>query len=162
MEFFNRNVPTKPYKRALSLFFVSKQPSTTKAQWAANKGFMYSILEIKSLTLPVCLGQSLKERESPQEVVFHITIGWPSPLKEEQTDHLKDSVCYFTICERVRKLIAQQSFSLIERLAGAVWEDLKKILPQEASLKVCVHKVRPPVPFLKGGVSYTKGNLSLP
>ena len=123
---------------------------------------MNSILEIKSLTLPVRLGRSLKERESPQEVVFHITIGWPSPLTEEQTDHLKDSACYFTICERVRKLSTQQSFSLIERLAGAVWEDLKAFLPKETSLKVCVHKVKPPVPFLKGGVSYTKGDLSLP
>ena len=122
---------------------------------------MKSVLEIKSLTLPVRLGQDKKERASPQEVVFHITIGFIEPLTEEKTDCLKDSVCYFAVCECVQKLVTQKPFCLIEHVAGEVLENLKNLLPKKTSLKVSVHKVNPPVPFLKGGVCYTTGDLSL-
>ena len=139
---------------------------------------IHSTLEIKSLTLPVHLGQSKEERDKPQEVVFHITVGFRTAPKEEQTDHLnqtgqrggeeqaqssiQDSVCYFALCESVQKLVTKNRFCLIEKLANTVLENLKVLLPEKASLKVCVHKVKPPVPFLKGGVSYTCGDLSLP
>lgn len=122
---------------------------------------MKSVLEIKSLTLPVRLGRDQKERANPQEVAFHITIGFFKPLTEEKTDKLKDSVCYFAVCESVQNLVTKKHFCLIENVAGEVLKKLKKLLPNKTSIKVSVHKVKPPVPFLKGGVYYTTGDLSL-
>ena len=122
---------------------------------------LHSILEIKSLTLPVHLGQDKKERDKPQEVIFHITVGFQSAPIEEKTDQLQNSVCYFALCKRVQKLVAQNHFCLIENLGSTVLENLKSFLPKKVALKVSVHKVSPPVPYLKGGVSYTCGDLSL-
>ncbi len=124
---------------------------------------MHSVLEIKSLVLPVHLGQDKAEREKPQKVAFHITVGFPDPPKEEQTDKMEDSVCYFRLCEIIRKSVNKpKGFCLIEGLGGLVWKNLRKCLPQKALLKVSVHKIQAPVPFLKEGVSYTCGDLSLP
>ena len=119
---------------------------------------MYSFLEIKTLTLPVYIGRTDTERQKAQDVAFNITLGFTQTLADEQTDKLEHSICYFEICEQIKLLTSQNTFSLIEKLAFDTLTVLKKQLPNGVCVRVCVHKVNPPVPHLKGGVSYTCGD----
>ena len=119
---------------------------------------MHSVLEIHSLMVSLHIGNSPKEKLTPQEVAIDITIGFTSPPLEEQTDELKHSVCYSKICTAVRELTAQKSFSLIEKLCFEILTQVKKLLPPETHARVRVHKINPPVKNLKGGVSYTCGD----
>ncbi len=116
------------------------------------------VLEIKSLVLPVHIGRTREERLNTQDVSFNIFLVLPARLKGEKTDEFKDSVCYFKICERIRQLSSQNKFFLIEKLAFEVFTDLKTELPFFTKIQVSVHKLNPPVPNLKGGVSYTYGD----
>ena len=117
---------------------------------------MHSFLEIKSLILPVHIGLSEEERCQLQDIAFHITIAFPEGgLRGERTDKLENSVCYFKICERIKQITSQNSFSLIEKLAFDIFTELKTLLSLPVCLRVCVHKINPPIPHLKGGVSYT-------
>ena len=122
---------------------------------------MHSFLEIKSLILPVHIGRDQEERQKAQDVSFHITLGFTQALKDEQTDQLESSVCYFEVCEKIKKLISQNTFSLIEKLAFETLAVIKKNLPPYVCVRVCVHKIQAPVPHLKGGVSYTCGDFLL-
>ena len=120
---------------------------------------MYSLLEIKSLVLPVHIGLSLEERQEAQDIAFHITVGFTQAPKDEKTDKLENSVCYFKVCEQIKKLTSENTFSLIEKLAFHTLTELRKLLPSDVKVRVCVHKIKPPVPYLKGGVSYTCGDI---
>ena len=121
-------------------------------------GQMHSVLEIKSLILPVHIGRTKEERQKAQDVSFQITVGFTQALKDEQTDKLENSVCYFKLCEHIRQLTSQKSFSLIEKLAFETLTSLKILLPPGVYVRVCVHKIHPTIPYLKGGVSYTCGD----
>ena len=121
---------------------------------------MHSFLEIKSLVLPVYIGLAKEERKKAQDISFHVTLGFAQAPEDEQTDELENSVCYFKVCERIRQLIAHNTFSLIEKLACDTLVALKKDLPPDVSVRVCVHK-QASVPYLKGGVSYTCGDFLL-
>ncbi|MYE07707.1 MAG: dihydroneopterin aldolase [Oligoflexia bacterium] len=120
---------------------------------------MHSFLEIKSLVLPVYIGRTKKERQKTQDISFHITLGFMQAPKDEKTDQLKNSVCYFKVCEKIRQLTSQNTFSLIEKLAFETLTIIKKDLPSHICVRICVHKIKAPVPYLKGGVSYTCGDL---
>lgn len=120
---------------------------------------MYSLLEIKSLILPVHIGISPEEREEAQEIAFHIKVGFTQALKDEQTDKLENSVCYFKVCEQIKKITQENTFFLIEKLAFSVLTELKTLLPSDVKVRVSVHKIKPPIPSLKGGVSYTCGDV---
>jgi len=120
---------------------------------------MYSFLEIKALTLPVHIGRTETERQKAQDVAFNITLGFTQILTDEQTDKLKHSICYSEICEQIKQLTSQNIFSLIEKLAFDILTALKAQLPAGVCVRVCVHKINPPVPHLKGGVSYTCGDI---
>ena len=120
---------------------------------------MHSILEIKSFCLPVCIGNTLEERKTPQEIQIDIKIGFLKPPSSEKNDNLKDVFCYKAVCERINCLTANKHFFLIEKLAGDILSELKKCCSNEFRIQVCVHKIQAPVQNLKGGVSYTCGDL---
>jgi len=119
---------------------------------------IYSILEVKELILPVHIGKSLDERNNKQDIAFYITLGFTKLLNDEKKD--KFSVCYAALCDRIKQLVSKNTFSLIEDLASEVLRDIKSMVPPDKGvlINVCVHKVKPPVKGLKGGVSYTCGD----
>lgn len=119
---------------------------------------MHSLLEIKSLVLPVHIGRTKEERQKAQDVAFHVTLGFTQVLNDEQTDELENSVCYLKVCEKIKQLTSHNTFSLIEKLGFETLTVLKKILPSGICVRVCVHKIHPPVSHLEGGVSYTCGD----
>ena len=120
---------------------------------------MHSILEIKSFCLPVHIGNTQEEQEKPQNIQFDIKVGFMNPPSGEQNDILEDVICYNKICETIRSLTVNKKFSLIEKLAGDILKELKQYLPSEFRVQVCTQKLSPPVQGLKGGVSYTCGDL---
>ncbi len=119
---------------------------------------MHSILEIKSLNLPVRIGKQKKERNTAQNICFSIKIGFKkAPTDEEQKDFSSHLICYQSLCEQIKTLTEESSFVWIETLAKQVVQKLKALLPKEVALQVCVHK-KPKVLGLKGGVSYICGD----
>ena len=120
---------------------------------------MHSILKIKSLSLPVCIGQSKKERLKVQDIHFHINIGFHQTPKSEITDKLENTVCYDKICDTLKTLTSQKTFALIEKLAHDALKEIRKLVPDTASVSVCVHKIHPPIKNLQGGVSYVCGDI---
>ncbi len=118
-----------------------------------------SCLEIKSLILSIHIGRTAEERQKTQDIGFHITLGFTQVLTDERSDKLENSVCYSKICEWIRQLTSQKSFSLIEKLAFETLTTLKTKLPSGTRVRVCVQKIHPPVPGLEGGVFYTCGDI---
>ena len=120
---------------------------------------MHSILEIKSFCLPVYIGNTQEEQKKPQNIQFDIKISFMSPPNGEQNDTLEGVVCYNMICEKIRSLITNKKFFLIEKLAGDILKELKQCCPSELQIQVCVQKLKTPIKDLKGSVSYTCGDL---
>ena len=115
-----------------------------------------AILEIKSLKLPVIIGREASERKQTQDILFHVKIGLKEQRNHTDTSHF---ICYQDICERIKKITAQTNFLLIETLAQAIIKDIKEYLPTDVYAQIIVHKVRPPIEELAGGVSYTCGDM---
>ncbi len=108
--------------------------------------------------MPVHIGRTKEERQEPQDIAFHITVGFTKALNDEQTDTLEQSVCYFKICEQIKVLTSKNQFSLIEKLGFDTLTTLKTLLPSRVRVRVRVHKMHPPISHLEGGVSYTCGD----
>ena len=120
---------------------------------------LHSVLEIKSFKLPVFIGQTSAERAQAQSIYFHIKIGFQKPPKEELTDRLsKNSVCYQWVCDQIKMITKKKKFLTVERLARSVLDLLKSKLPLNTKVQAAVHKAKPPIKELKGGVFYTCGD----
>lgn len=115
-----------------------------------------AVLEIKSLKLPVTIGREAAERTQTQDILFHVKIGLKKQRNNTDTSHF---ICYQEICERIKNISIQKNFLLIETLAQAIIDDLKKKLPDDVYVQVIVHKTHPPIKELKDGVSYTCGDM---
>ena len=113
---------------------------------------------IKQLSLFVHLGRSLAERRTLQEIRFSIEMEFPEAPKAEATDSLKDTLCYKEVCETLRIFVKDRQFHLIEKLAGKSLSVLHKTYPS-ILFRLTLHKTSPPVKGLKGGVSYTCGDI---
>jgi len=119
---------------------------------------MHSILEIKSLQLPVRIGSTTQERHTPQTNSFHIRIGFTEQPVAETTDHLDHSVCYVNVCNIIKQFTANQEFHLMEKLTYSLLQEIKTSLPSHIYLQVCACKKHPPISQLEEGVSYTCGD----
>ncbi|MCJ8276249.1 MAG: dihydroneopterin aldolase [Bdellovibrionales bacterium] len=122
---------------------------------------LYSVLEIPGFTRQVRLGCMADERSVPQGVDFQIKIGFHETLVAEGSDELEDTVCYAQLSEKVSHLVEANEYKLIEKLARDVFMEVQSMLPQNATLQVRVHKLKPPIDILTQGVYYTMGDMSL-
>lgn len=113
---------------------------------------------IKQLSLFIHLGRSSAERRAAQEIRFSIEIEFPEAPKAETTDSFKDTLCYKEVCEILGNFVKGRQFHLIEKLAGESLLVLRKKHPS-ARFRLTLHKINPPVKGLKGGVSYTCGDV---
>lgn len=71
---------------------------------------------IRNLTLPASIGVHAHEKTKRQNVVLSVTLTIDA---QHQTaiNTLGDAVCYETICEKIRALLAQGHIELVETLA---------------------------------------------
>ena len=115
-------------------------------------------LSISRFSVLAHLGCSPEERETLQEVQFTVEMQFPlSPLGEE-TDRLEDTFCYGEVCETLKNFITGQKFYLVEKMTRDCLSVLQKKYPSMA-VRLTLHKVKPPIEGLNGGVKYTCGEM---
>ena len=111
-------------------------------------------LEIKDLALFIKLGWESAERSAPQEVRISIRLIFSGVPQAAFSDELGDTVCYAELCTRIQKEIEPESFKTIEHLHQFLEDRIAGFLPNNMPFSLRVHKLRPPVPGLLGGVIY--------
>lgn len=72
-----------------------------------------------------------------------------------QSDKLDDTVHYGLVFERIKALVEGPPFQLIERLAGAICEDLFAHFPQIEGIRCTIYKENPPIAGHYDSVSIT-------
>jgi dihydroneopterin aldolase len=117
-------------------------------------------LLIQDLSLQVSLGCSAEERATLQEVRFSLELHFSKTPQACVSDQLSDTVCYAELSKIITTVCEVQSYQTVEHLACRSFEELRKSIDPEIKIKVTAHKIRPPVPSLKGGVFFTYGDLS--
>lgn len=116
-----------------------------------------SFLRVKNLSLQVHLGCTAEERASTQEIRVDVAFRFNEPPPGEKTDRLEDTLCYAEVCAALKNHLAGREFNLVEKIGCDFHRILKARFPNVQS-QVKVHKVRPPVDDLLGGVEYLCGD----
>ena len=117
-----------------------------------------SQLAFRAARLQVRLGCSSEERAHPQDVDLDLALRFPTPPEACETDELKDTVCYADLIASARDHVSGREFRLLERLASELLARLRRELPAETEVWLRVTKLYPPVPELRGGVSFSLGD----
>ncbi|MFS1663825.1 dihydroneopterin aldolase [Streptococcus sp. zg-JUN1979] len=65
--------------------------------------------------------------------------------KASQSDSLDDTVHYGLVFERIKHIVEEERYRLIERLAGAIIEDLFVHFEMIDSIKIKIKKDNPPI-----------------
>jgi FolB domain-containing protein len=118
------------------------------------------LMRIRELSLNVRLGCSCEERAVPQEVRVSIELRFSEPPPGCTSDALSDTICYARISEAISEHAKEREFHLVEKMANDFYDILKSIVEERASISLAVHKVRPPVERLEGGVEYQVGDFT--
>lgn len=114
-----------------------------------NRGLL-----IQDYRMMVRLGCEAWERELPQEVRVTLEFSFSEAPLAEVSDELKETLCYAKICEELRQAALNVSFKTVERLGAHLADQLGPHIGLPCSLKLSIHKVKPPVSNLLNGVTY--------
>lgn len=117
-------------------------------------------MKIHDLRLQVRLGCTRAERAVPQEVRVGVELSFFQEPAGCVSDDLRDTICYARLSEILRDHVRDREFHLIEKMAHDFVGLLRAFTEGRAALEVRVHKVRPPVADLLGGVEYLMGDLA--
>ena len=84
-------------------------------------------------------GWTPEERSKPQPIVFDFAIALRKTPKACKSDQLKDTLCYDTLMQAIRKLIQEKNkdLKLLEHLCFIVYKQLKKEYLKNAA-ELCV------------------------
>lgn len=84
---------------------------------SAQRGLMRVF--VNQLALPVNIGIHPHEKNAPQTVLFTVDLAI-SELGQPSASSIDDVVCYETICNKIRGLVAHGHIDLVETLAEKV------------------------------------------
>ena len=101
-------------------------------------------IELRGLTVRGNHGVFPEERRDGQDFVIDITV-WVDLAAAAAGDDLADTLDYGLIAEQVERVIVDEKFVLLERLAARLAEVVLGDSRVE-SVTVSVRKLRPPVP----------------
>jgi 7,8-dihydroneopterin aldolase/epimerase/oxygenase len=121
-----------------------------------------SLLECNGARLWVRLGCGAEERAQPQAVDLDLAVRFAELPPACESDKLGDTVCYAELVEVARRAVAGREFHLVERLAHALFAELRRLVPPGAELWLRVTKLHPPVAELAGGVAFSLGDFEGP
>ncbi len=110
-------------------------------------------VEVRGLSLYTHHGVSEAEQEVGQRLEFDITFDVPD-CDAVLTDRLEDTVDYGPLTVAVARIVEDESYRLVERLADRI-AGLCLSLSGVRSVEVSVRKLRPPVPVLVASVGVT-------
>jgi len=116
---------------------------------------------LKPFRLHIHLGCEDWERFNPQEVDIELKFGFQTARQSVTSDRIEDAICYAKVCEHVALMARSREFKLIEKLAHDIKESVEQNFSNHDFIKVTVHKLKPPVDLLTGGVTYSCGDLFL-
>jgi|GEM_PF-110354 len=91
------------------------------------------------------IGVSAEERSRAQGVLVSVELGFAEVPAAVASDALEQTVDYAKLCERVRAVCQQRPYQLLERLAGAVLDDLLAWLPRNVHTSIEVRKAVSPL-----------------
>lgn len=106
----------------------------------------------------VSLGCSIEEQSYKQPVHFKVELEFHTPVRGEVTDQLADAIDYVALTDLLKTSAESKSYHLIESMCFDAIEKMATFLKQKkinGILKLSVLKLRPPVPHLNSGVSWT-------
>lgn len=115
---------------------------------------MHAELEIRSFRSWVRLGCSVEERAFPQEVELSLVLAFRAVPEGTRSDLLADTLCYAEICQDMDATCRAGEYALVERLAEALIGKVRQRVGDRAGLDLRVHKLRPPIEGLRGGVVF--------
>jgi 7,8-dihydroneopterin aldolase/epimerase/oxygenase len=111
-------------------------------------------LSVNQFVVHTHLGCSDLERSVPQEVRFSLDITFHTRPEACVSDQLSQTICYVAVCDSIRSAVTPQSFATIEALWDVASKAVATHLWAGTKVLLSVHKVRPPVDGLLGGVNY--------
>lgn len=114
-------------------------------------------ITLQRFELSIHLGWPDAERLTKQWVWLDIALFFPKPPDACLTDNLDDTFSYETLCHLIQEKISEKPYRLIEHLGFEIYTLVKKTLPKDLRIEICVTK-KPPIQHLTGGVSFRYGD----
>ncbi|MPM08939.1 Dihydroneopterin aldolase [bioreactor metagenome] len=100
-------------------------------------------ISVTGLSVEACHGLLDFERVAPQPFVIDLALF--GDFAACRTDAIEDTVNYAGAADLARRVVRENSFFLIERLAGAIAKELLEAFPLIKRVQVTVHKPKAPV-----------------
>jgi 7,8-dihydroneopterin aldolase/epimerase/oxygenase len=101
-------------------------------------------IEIRDLRVVGVHGVLPEERERAQPFSLDI-VAWVDMAAAQRSDELGDTVDYGALAQKAATMVGQQSFRLLEALAGRLADALLGADPRLEAVEVTVRKLRPPL-----------------
>ncbi len=111
-------------------------------------------LSVNQFSVSVNLGCTPAERALLQEVRFSLSFVFPIPPEACQSDELAHTICYGEVCDSISAAVKGRPFATIEAMWTAAAASVRPHLKRDTSVVLTLHKVRPPIDGLLGGVTY--------
>lgn len=114
-------------------------------------------IELFGLRTTAIIGVLPEEQTRAQPLEFDIVLHL-NDVASAQSDDLDDTVDYGAVCAQVVAHTQNHQYQLLERLAGAITDELLDTFPLIQAVELTVRKLRPPVPedLASSGVSITR------
>lgn len=113
-------------------------------------------IELRGLRVMGLCGALPEEQDRPQPLEVDIDV--TSDLGPSgRSDALDDTIDYGAVCDTVERIITAEHFTLLERMAARLAEELL-VDDRVSSVTISVRKLRPPVPhqLATSGVRITR------
>lgn len=118
----------------------------------------FSMMKINDYEVWVRLGCSQEEQSFKQPVHFNLEIEFHSNVLGETSDQLTDAIDYVAVTDLLKLSAESKSYHLIEAMCFDATEKISTYLRKNnitGQLKLSLLKLRPPVPNLNSGVTWT-------
>jgi dihydroneopterin aldolase len=113
-----------------------------------------STIYLRDLSVMVNVGCGIEERSQKQELRFSFEISFPNLPHACESDRIEDTVCYHKLSDKITFACKDREYATLEKIAKVIFDSVKNDFPQNASLKLKVEKVRPPIEGLAGSASF--------
>ncbi len=100
------------------------------------------------------LGCEPEERATRQLIEVSVRVRGSSAPAACASDRLSDTLALDAVAERLRGIAEAGSFALIEHLAQRLHDGLRELCPRGTALELQVTKLAPPIPRLRGGMTF--------
>jgi dihydroneopterin aldolase len=119
---------------------------------------LHSNLVLPGIRSHAHIGLSDEERAIAQWVVVDLALDFTSPPTATHTDRIDDTVDYAALTATVVKVCSARPYALLERLAHALYVELRETFSPETGLWLEASKLRAPLAELEHGARFGLGD----